>query len=294
MRKRRRSNSLGDETRFDHIERWVRLGLSVIVVCLMLWLIIDDPVLSSNAQVLLKGLMAFAFVVLMAPMLRTIEVGGEILGLAIKATGGAAIFVIVWFTLPKIAGSLERVPTAELQVDTLSMFDVRSMASPDEKERQLAAGVAITVPLNVSANSRFSQAHPAKITGASLRFTVGKQSLSLPWLYFVTHVPGVGPTHLSAKPLEPAETVVVKPGTHQYREVLFASSPGQISWARLIEHLEQVGGVELGVEWKISNEAGEDTVQQICKVSGSLERPQLRAISNQSRIPKNIVFLCET
>lgn len=293
MATHRGSNFPLGNMQLDQVERMVRLGLSVIVVCLMLWLILEDRVLSSHAQILVKALMAFAFVVLMAPMLRTIEIGGKILSWTIKATGASALFVIVWFTLPQIVGSLERVPTAELQINELSTFDVRSLAPPDDRQKQLAAGVAVTVPLNVSANSQFNLSHPAKIIGASLSFTAGDQKLSVPWLYFVTHLPGSGPTHLSTKPLEPAEALEIKPGTHQYREVLFATNPAQLNWAQLIKHLEKDGGVELRADWKILNEDGEGTIQQSCKVSGALERPQLRAISSQSRTPKHIVFLCE-
>ena len=281
-----------NDSPFDHVERAVRLILALFVVGLMFWVILANPLLTTDAQINLKILVAFAMAVLMASMAGVIEVKGKSPGWAIRAAGGGAVFVIVFFTLPKIAGSLDRIPKAKVYADDLTSFDLRSMGSPLDKHKQLSSGVAITVPLNLSANSDFNNANPAQLTGARMQLRVAERKLSLPWLYFVKQVPGPGVSHLSAEPLVPASSVEIEKGKSTYREVLFATSPTQINWEQLVKHLTQVGGMELEIKWNIEHESGSDVIEQVCRTPVDAERDELQIFSAQSRIPKNIVFHC--
>ncbi|AVR94929.1 hypothetical protein [Pseudoduganella armeniaca] len=290
---RRRPNDAFD-TILDHAERVVRLVVSTVVVAILLWLGWTDPVLSSTSQTYLKALMALAFAVLMASLAGLLEFEGTAPGWTIRAAGGCGIFALVWFTLPAIVGSLERRAAAEITIGKLELFDIRSMEPPGDARLQASAAVAVTVPVDVVATSRFSQAHPAAVRGAVLRLTAGDHTVTLPWLYFVRQVPGQGGSWLSADPLTIAQTFEIAAGTHQYREVLFASHPNQLNWGQVVRHLERAGTLELKVLWKTQQEQGPAGIEQSCRASITGPPGAIRRALRNSRHPGRFVFNCVT
>ncbi|GGB95201.1 hypothetical protein [Pseudoduganella buxea] len=278
----------------DHAERIVRLVLSLVIVTLLLWLCWTDPVLSANSQIYLKALMAFALAVLMASMAGMLEIEGKSPGWIFRAAGGCAIFALVWFTLPAIVGSLERRAAAELRMESFELFDIRSMEPPGDPRVQAVAGVAVTVPLDISATSRFNVAQPAWVHGAMLHIRVGHDTVKLPWLYFVRHVPGKQNSWLSSDPLTTAQTFAVAAETHQYREVLFASSPQQLNWGQVIRHMEKTGTLELTVFWQTRQERGAVGIEQSCRTAVKPDRATVRAVLRRFRNPGRYVFNCAT
>lgn len=54
-----------------------RFVFAVVIVLMIIWLVVKDPVLSSNAQLAVKSLMAFAFAVLMSSMAGLVEIKGK-------------------------------------------------------------------------------------------------------------------------------------------------------------------------------------------------------------------------
>ncbi|WUR13682.1 hypothetical protein E7V67_000835 [[Empedobacter] haloabium] len=287
---RRRPGNFG--TILDHAERVVRLVLSTVVVAILLWLCWTDPVLSANSQTYLKALMALAFAVLMASLAGLLEFEGRVPGWTVRAAGASAIFALVWFTLPASVGSLERRVAADINIGKLALFDIRSMEPPGDPRLQAAAAVAVTVPVDVVATSRFNEAHPAAVRGAVLRLTAGTHTVTLPWLYFVRHVPGQGGSWLSADPLATAQTFEIAAGTHQYREVLFASHPDQLNWGQVVRHLERAGTLELKVLWKTEQVQGPTGIEQSCRAAIDVRSGALRRALRNARHPGRFVFNC--
>jgi len=277
----------------DHAERIVRLVLSIVVVAVLLWLCWTDPVLSANSQTYLKALMALAFAVLMASMAGVLEIDGRSPGWNIRAAGGCAIFVIIWFTLPAIVGSLERRAAAEISLAKLELFDIRSIEPPDDPKLHASAGVAVTLPIDAVASSRFNQAYPAAVRGAVLQLTVGDTKVTLPWLYFVRHAPNEGGSWLSADTLKMAQSFEIDAGTHQYREVLFASHPDDLNWGQVVRHLLQAGTLELKVRWQTQQELGVAEIEQSCRASIKPEQTALGTTLRKFRHPGRMVFKCQ-
>jgi hypothetical protein len=274
----------------------VRLVLAVAIVLLIIWLIVVDPILSANAQIGLKALMALAFAALMSSMAGLIEIRGKHLGWVVRAAGGGAVFVIVWFTLPKIIGNLERRPLALLELGNLTAFDARSMTPPHGGSAgHGAVGVAITVPIDVSAVSDYDASLPATLKGAVLELSLQGRRIQLPWHYFVRQVPYErGGNWLSADPIHNAQAIAVSVGNPVKREVLFASPAGELTWNTFVSNLNDGNGFTIAVKWSLTDARGSRDISQSCDVTGRAERASIAAMLAGGNLPSRIVFQCET
>lgn len=272
----------------------VRLVLAVVVILMIIWLVVKDPILSSNAQLGVKALMAFAFAVLMSSMAGLVEIKGKHLGWVVRAAGGGAIFVIVWFTLPKIIGTLERRPVAHLGFGELSAFDARSMKQPtDANNAHGDSGLALTIPVDLTATSTFDSSLPAVLRDAEVTLALNGFRTRLPWQYFVRQIPYTdGGNWLSADPVRNAQAIEVSVGSPVKQEVMFASSPGEIDWKTFLSNLADGGVARLKVTWSLSDAAGSRSLEQVCEVSGRTERPIIQAKLKNGRMPSRIVFQC--
>lgn len=272
----------------------VRLVLAVVIVLVIIWLVVKDPALSSTAQIGVKSLMAFAFAVLMSSMAGLIEIKGKHLGWVVRAAGGGAIFVIVWFTLPKIIGTLERRPVAHLGFGEFSAFDARSMQQPASVSNAHGdSGVAVTIPVDLTATSTFDSSLPAVLRGAELTLALNNFRASLPWQYFVRQVPFAdGGNWLSADPVRNAQAIEVSVGSSVKQEVMFASSPGELNWKTFLGKLADGGVARLKVAWSFSDATGSRSLEQVCEVSGQVERPKIQAMLKNGTMPSRIVFQC--
>lgn len=181
-----RTDPIDHVTGLRHAEGYVRIGLSVFIVLFVVVLIVFDPALSEAAKGWTQAVLAFALAALTTSMTGALHVEGRLAGLAIRGTAGFAVFLIVWFTLPKAVTALNPQPQASLRISRIPHVDFRVFADPATEEGGGGRGpIAITVPLRAVASSPFSGAQPAIIEHVSLIVDFGDGRQSLPWLWFV-------------------------------------------------------------------------------------------------------------
>jgi len=296
-RKFRRSGSV-EETHinFELAEGIVRLVLAVMVVGLIFWLIIADPVLSDRAISLTKGLLAFALASLMSSMKGFLNVESRGLGWTIRAAGGAAVFCIVWFTSPKVLSGLDPRSVADLRFAQPQLADMRSYNPPSLGSQTHGDGpVAFTIPISATASTKYNKALPAVVSSAEMTIKLDGLVNTLPWLYFVKLTGADTKSYWISdadSPPVPTQALEVNVGKPLYKEVLFASSPSQLTWKQVVTHIAEGKNILLTVTWKSSQSKGEQLVKQECWIDGKTEQKAVSSKLANGNMPGALSFAC--
>lgn len=133
---------MAQRTKPYRFERLVMLGLAVALVVAMLAFVFLNPSLNATTRLVLYvlvSMMAGGFIAFLPG--GALQIGNDIKGIAIKATGGAAAFVIVLWLLFTYTGE-----GAGPELADLGNIDLRSQYRPGD-DRQAEGPVVMIIPI---------------------------------------------------------------------------------------------------------------------------------------------------
>lgn len=285
-------------TTVKQAEGWVRLALAVVIVGLVIWLIVVDPTLSSQGQILLRILLSFALAVLTASMAGLIEVQGKQLGWGIRAAGGFAVFLVTYFFTPAAFTSLNPRLQAALDIAPIRQIDLRSIDGAGTPAGESGeAGVAITVPLSATAHSKIAPVDPALIKSATLNLKINSRNVDASWAYFVEMIQGKSGTWLSSNDGPTLAVGYPVPlNVVSAREVMFLTDKAMLNWSQVIDALRSADGqVEILVTIDTEQELKPKSVTTKCSIArGSFAPPVNSYIEKNKRSPLRATIPCLT
>jgi hypothetical protein len=187
----------------------VLLGVAIVIFVMY---VVLNPALGRDAlgSVLVKGLFAIACGLIGGFFSGSLTVRGKVPGLAVRAGGGLALGVLVFFFAPKVAEAV--LPEA----GGVSSIDYRSSRPSDTFALGRNQGnLLVTTDVAV----RNPTATPIVWRGSSATLELGGRQVSFRPLYFTNFVHATEPW-LGQGPV-PAQEVNVPPGQAVHKEVMF-------------------------------------------------------------------------
>jgi hypothetical protein len=234
------------------IERLAFVALLVIIVIFMLALIATGTSMNPGNELIFRFIFAVAAALIAFTMGGVVGLEWNFSGVAIRAGGAIAAFLIVFMFAPRVLDQV--LPKAEPAVTGGNAIDFRSVDDPKQAQ-WLSSDLAITLEgltfLHLQGNTQ-----SAYVTSEELTFNIGGRSIpfSPAWLVDIrenTPCPGWRAVCENWKGgLVPANELLS-------RSVMFVPKPrGQISWegfVTTVEHAQSTDTFSIKYEAKVSD-----------------------------------------
>ncbi|KEQ08280.1 hypothetical protein [Pseudorhizobium pelagicum] len=270
-------------------ERRVGLGVGVIIVFFVMYLVIRDRPFQPSLYQLVRIILSFAIGALVATVPGFLGVTLKGPGVAIRAGGGIAAFVLTYFFSPGTITSLQP-PAGQLSMDPLRVIDFRTLAGPGKtEEERRASQMAVTFPV-VFRNS-VDPAKSVSVEATNIEFSFAGEKYSYHWRDFVKmHEENYG-KWLGKE--DDAAPFALPAGQIIYKEILHVPKTGEIAtWGAFIDTVDRIKPKEIEVRFEASSNSG--TIKSVCRAQMEARVKEMEDfISTAKTVPGRITTLCE-
>lgn len=165
------------------MERAVSSSVGVgIIVFLMALIWRDRPISDPHLATGLRIILSLSAGILAGTVPGFLKVNYNVSGLAIRAAGGFALFLVTFFGSPSVP--VLKLGPADIRVSQLPQIDIRSRATPDQPDAErLQSEAVLTIP--VSARNVAEPAKTAFLNQSQVMLNFDGDQQEFVWKYFV-------------------------------------------------------------------------------------------------------------
>lgn len=250
-------------------ERAFAVAWASIIFAFVIFLVLRNQPIETNYYAWVRILLSFAIAVLGATIPGFLDVEWKGAGLAIRAAGALALFVLTFFATPQVLPSAPSLKDAEIGIMQPNVVDFRTHDGPEKSvEERLAAPVVLTVPFQYE--NKAQPAKTAKIEQENAEVRLPTETLLFSWKFFVNQndenffkwLGKIGDVYQAT--ISSGETVK--------HETLFENKEG-IKWQSFIEQLDGIENDHLTILVN-STVAGQE-IKTICQADMRRYRQQV-------------------